>query len=91
MLKLDINKLPEPEICRIVAERCALHGAVREVFICDPTPVVDYKLAFVRMADPERLSRLVNAYQAIKVNTSAVIRINPLHWVCGTDGVLKRA
>ena len=91
MLKIDINKLPESDIQRIVAERCALHGAVAEVFICDPTPVVDYKLAFVHMADPERVTRLVKAFQAIKVNTASVIRIDPLSWALGNDGVLKRS
>ena len=90
MLKLDINRLPEPELQRIVAERCGQHGDVSDVIICDPTPCVDYKLAFVRMADPARLGRLVNAFEAIRVNGAAVIRIDPVRWMFGRDGVLAR-
>jgi hypothetical protein len=91
MLKLDVNKLPEQDIKRIVTERCAAHGDVSNVIICDPTPVVGYKLAFVRMADPSRLGRLVNAFEAIRVNgAAAIIRLDPLRWMMGSDGVLAR-
>ena len=91
MLKLDVNKLPDQDIKRIVTERCAAHGDVSDVIICDPTPVVGYKLAFVRMTDPSRLGRLVNAFEAIRVNgAAAIIRLDPLRWMMGNDGVLAR-
>jgi hypothetical protein len=90
MLKIDINKLPEQEIKRIVAERCAVHGDVSDVIICEPTPLVGYRLAFVRMTDPSRIARLVNAFQAIKVNSAAIIRLDPIRWMFDADGVLAR-
>jgi hypothetical protein len=91
MLKIDLNKLPEQELKRIVTERCAVHGDVRDVIICDSMPVVGYKLAFVRMVDPARLGRLVNAFEAIRVNgAAAIIRLDPLRWIMGRDGVLAR-
>ena len=90
MLKLDIKKLPDLEIRRIVAERCAVHGDVRDVIICDPTPLVDYKLAFVRMADPGCIKRLVKAFAAISVNSAAVIRLDPLQWIMDANGMLAR-
>lgn len=91
MLKIDVDKLPEQDIKRIVAERCAAHGDVSDVIICDPTPVVGYKLAFVRMVDPTRLGRLVNAFEAIRVNgTAAIIRLDPLRWMMDNNGVLAR-
>ena len=90
MLKIDINKLPDEDVKRIVAEHCAMHGDVRDVIICDPTPLVDYKLAFVRMTDPARIARLVRAFAAISVNSAAVIRLDPMRWMYDVDGVLAR-
>ena len=90
MIKLDINKLDEPELKRIVTARCAEHGDVSDVMICDPTPVVDYKLAFVRTADPKCLARLVKAFEGIKLQGTAVIRLDPLRWMMGRDGVFAR-
>jgi hypothetical protein len=90
MLKLDINKLPDPELKRIVAERCSAHGDVSEVIICDPTPLVEYKLAFVRMADPGCVMQLVQAFAAIKLNGAAIIRLHPLRWMLDASGVLAR-
>jgi hypothetical protein len=90
MLKLDINRLPEEEIKRLVAARCAVYGDVSDVIICDTTPVVDYWLAFVRMADPARIARLVNAFEAIRVNSAAIIRLDPIRWIFDAKGVLAR-
>lgn len=90
MLKLDINKLDEPELKRIVTARCAEHGAVGEVMICDPTPVVDYKFAVVRSADPKCLARLVKAFQAFRLHGAALIRIDPVIWTFDRNGVLAR-
>jgi len=90
MIKLDINKLDESELKRIVAARCAEHGEVSDVMICDPTPVVDYKLAFVHTADPKCLARLVKAFEGIKLQGTAVIRLDPLRWMLGRDGVFAR-
>lgn len=90
MLKLDLNKLPDPELKRIVAERCGMHGDVSDVIICDPTPRVNYKLAFVRMKDPSRIGRLVNAFEAMRVNSAAIIRLDPVRWIFDREGVLAR-
>ena len=90
MIKLDIHRLDEPELKRIVAARCAEMGEVSDVMICDPTPVVDYKLAFVRTADPNCMSRLVSAFAAIKLHGYAVIRLDPLRWMLGGDGIFAR-
>jgi hypothetical protein len=90
MLKIDLNKLPEHDLIRIVAERCGLHGDVSDVLICDPTPVVDYKFAFVRMTHPAGVARLVNAFEAICVNDAAVIRLDPIRWGHDGKGVLVR-
>jgi len=90
MLKFDINKLSDPELKHVVAERCKLHGDVSEVMICDPTPVVNYKLAFVRMADPSCIAQLVSAFHAIIVDSTVVIRLDPIGWMCDAEGVLVR-
>ena len=75
MLKIDINRLPEEDVKRIVGEPCGRHG---DVLICEPTLLVDYNFAFVRTADPSGVARLVNAFEAICVNEAAVIRLDTI-------------
>lgn len=89
-MKFDFNKHDDPDLQRIVAARCMQHGKVNEVIICDPTPVVDYKLAIVRTNDDNCLKRLVSTFQAIRLQGAAIIRLDPLRWMLGRDGVLGR-
>ena len=87
MLKIDINRLPEEDVKRIVGEPCGRHG---DVLICEPTLLVDYKFAFVRTADTSGVARLVNAFEAICVNEAAVIRLDTIGRVDDRHGVLAR-
>lgn len=87
MLKIDINRLPEEGVNRIVGERCGRHS---DVLICDPALLVDYKFAFVRAADPSGVARQVNAFEVICVNEAAVIWLDTIGRVDERRGVLAR-